>query len=162
LRPGAFVPHGVRVNARRASLVALLPLLSCRASTPAAPVQSPPPAASLVAPAPAASFTRFAVAADHPEASQAGAEVLAAGGTAADAAAATMLALGVASPASSGLGGGGFALYYRASDHTLTFIDFRETAPAGTRAVDGHALHPGRSSAAHGTHRGCSGRAPRN
>ncbi len=131
MRASAFVPHGVRVNARRASLVALLPLLSCRASTPAAPVQSPPPAASLVAPAPAASFTRFAVAADHPEASQAGAEVLAAGGTAADAAAATMLALGVASPASSGLGGGGFALYYRASDHTLTFIDFRESAPAG-------------------------------
>lgn len=79
-------------------------------------------------------FSREAVAADHPLASAAGAELLAAGGTAADAAAATMLALGVANPASSGIGGGGFALYYRASDQSLTFIDFRERAPASASA----------------------------
>lgn len=77
-----------------------------------------------------ASFSEYAVAADHPTASQAGAEILAAGGNAADAAAATMLALGVVSPASSGLGGGGFALYWDASEEKLTFLDFRETAPA--------------------------------
>jgi gamma-glutamyltranspeptidase/glutathione hydrolase len=75
-------------------------------------------------------YERYAVAADHPVASAIGAEVLEAGGNAADAAAATMLALGVASPASSGFGGGGFALYYRASDQSVTFLDFRETAPA--------------------------------
>lgn len=74
-------------------------------------------------------FAEYAVAADNVEASEAGAEILAAGGNAADAAAATMLALGVASPSASGLGGGGFALYYRASDRTLTFLDFRESAP---------------------------------
>ena len=74
-------------------------------------------------------FTRHAVAADHVEASRAGAEILAAGGNAADAAAATMLALGVVNPASSGLGGGGFALYYCAKDDSLTFLDFRERAP---------------------------------
>lgn len=79
-------------------------------------------------------FARHAVAADHPLASEAGARVLAAGGNAADAAAATMLALGVVSPASSGLGGGGFALYYRASDRSLTFLAFRETAPAAANA----------------------------
>ncbi len=78
----------------------------------------------------AAVFREYAVAADHPEASKAGAEILAAGGNAADAAAATMLALGVVNPASSGLGGGGFALYYSAEDHQLTFLDFRERAPA--------------------------------
>ena len=61
-------------------------------------------------------FAKYAVAADNAEASQAGASILAAGGNAADAAAATMLALGVASPSSSGLGGGGFVLYYRAAD----------------------------------------------
>jgi len=77
----------------------------------------------------AARFSRHAVAADQGLASRAGAEVLAAGGNAADAAAATMLALGVVSPGSSGLGGGGFATYYRASDGALSFIDFRETAP---------------------------------
>ena len=75
-------------------------------------------------------FAHEAVAADHPLASEAGAAILAAGGTAADAAAATMLTLGVANPASSGIGGGGFALYYRASDQSLTFVDFRERAPS--------------------------------
>lgn len=79
-------------------------------------------------------YQRYAVAADHPLASEAGAEVLAAGGNAADAAAATMLALGVVSPGSSGLGGGGFALYYRASDRSLHYLDFREEAPGAATA----------------------------
>lgn len=77
-----------------------------------------------------ARYTRQAVAADTPLASEAGAAILAAGGNAADAAVATVLTLGVASPASSGLGGGGFALYYRASDRSLTFLDFRDRAPS--------------------------------
>ena len=47
-----------------------------------------------------------------------------------------MLALGVVNPASSGLGGGGFALYYCAKDGSLTFLDFRERAPrAATRTM---------------------------
>jgi gamma-glutamyltranspeptidase / glutathione hydrolase len=79
-------------------------------------------------------FGKYAVAADNTDASAAGAAVLAAGGNAADAAAATMMALGVASPTGSGLGGGGFALYYRAKDKSLTFLDFRETAPAASTA----------------------------
>ncbi len=84
----------------------------------------------------AAVFMQEAVAADHAEASKAGAEILATGGNAADAAAATMLALGVVNPASSGLGGGGFALYYCAKDGSLTFLDFRERAPrAATRTM---------------------------
>lgn len=77
-------------------------------------------------------YTHYAVAADHPVASEVGAGILQAGGNAADATVATVLALGVVSPESSGLGGGGFALYYRASDRSLTFIDFRERAPAAT------------------------------
>ncbi len=79
-------------------------------------------------------YERHAVAADHPLASEAGQAVLAQGGNAAEAAAATMLALGVVNPGSSGLGGGGFALYYRASDRSLHYLDFRERAPAAATA----------------------------
>ncbi len=77
-----------------------------------------------------AEYQEMAVAADHPLASAAGAEILGRGGNAADAAAATALALGVANPASSGMGGGGFLLYFKASDRSLHFLDFRERAPA--------------------------------
>ncbi|HJL17862.1 MAG TPA: gamma-glutamyltransferase [Sandaracinaceae bacterium LLY-WYZ-13_1] len=87
-------------------------------------------------------FERYAVAADHQEGSRAGAAVLAAGGNAADAAAATMLALGVVSPASSGLGGGGFGLYYDASEGSLHYLDFRERAP-GAATADMFEARPG-------------------
>jgi len=97
------------------------------ADTPDAQAETSPPAVPF-----AQSYTRDAVAADDARASAVGAQILADGGNAADAAAATMLALGVVNPASSGLGGGGFALYYRASDHSLTFLDFRERAPAAS------------------------------
>ncbi|HUQ01404.1 MAG TPA: gamma-glutamyltransferase [Kofleriaceae bacterium] len=74
--------------------------------------------------------TRGAVAADNEVASKVGAEALADGGNAVDAAVATALALGVVSPGSSGIGGGGFALVWDADTHTLHVYDFREVAPA--------------------------------
>jgi gamma-glutamyltranspeptidase/glutathione hydrolase len=77
-------------------------------------------------------FHRFAVAAGDTHAARAGLEVLRRGGNAADAAAAAVLALGVTSPGSSGLGGGGFALYYDARLKRFTFLDFREQAPQAT------------------------------
>lgn len=106
----------------RLALLALLALL-CLGLDDGAPDAAPEPTRS---------FKQWAVAADHPLASEAGAEVLRKGGSAADAAAATMLALGVVSPASSGLGGGGFALYYDAKTKSFTFLDFREMAPGKT------------------------------
>jgi gamma-glutamyltranspeptidase/glutathione hydrolase len=69
------------------------------------------------------------VASESPAASEAGLEVLNAGGNAMDAAVAATFALGVARPQSCGLGGGGF-LVYRGADGETAVLDFRETAPA--------------------------------
>jgi gamma-glutamyltranspeptidase/glutathione hydrolase len=75
------------------------------------------------------SATYMAVTA-NPRATQAGCEVLNAGGTAADAAVAIQTVLGLVEPQSSGLGGGAFTLYYKASTKQVLSYDGRETAPA--------------------------------
>ena len=64
-----------------------------------------------------------------PEASRIGLRVLKHGGNAVDAAVATAAALGVTEPYSSGLGGGGYFVYYNAKSHKVSTIDGRETAP---------------------------------
>ena len=69
------------------------------------------------------------VAAANPHAVQAGADVLAAGGTAADALVAVQTMLGLVEPQSSGLGGGAFLVWYDAASGQLTTFDGRETAP---------------------------------
>lgn len=71
----------------------------------------------------------YAVSSATPQATQAGLEVLAAGGNAFDAAVAVSAALAVTEPTGSGLGGGGFWLLHRASDGMEVFVDGRETAP---------------------------------
>ena len=76
-----------------------------------------------------------AVAADHELASRAGVAILKAGGNAIDAACAAAFALGVVSPAGSGIGGGGFLMYLRhGKDQKAHVLDFRETAPASAHA----------------------------
>ena len=70
-----------------------------------------------------------AIASAHPLATQAGMEVLAAGGNAFDAAVAVSAALAVVEPYGSGLGGGGFWLLHRASDGHEVMVDGRERAP---------------------------------
>ena len=69
------------------------------------------------------------VAAQHVGAAEVGAEVLAAGGNAVDAALATSLALAVLEPWMSGLGGGGAMVIARA-DGAVEAIDFGMVAPA--------------------------------
>jgi gamma-glutamyltranspeptidase/glutathione hydrolase len=77
-----------------------------------------------------ATGTRGAIASDTPTATQAGLQVLRAGGTAADAAVAVAATLGVSDPFVAGIGGGGYFVYYDAATHRVYTIDGRETAPA--------------------------------
>jgi len=65
----------------------------------------------------------------NPLAAQAGARVLAAGGTAADAMVAAQAVLGLVEPQSSGLGGGAFLLWHDGATGKITSLDARETAP---------------------------------
>lgn len=79
-------------------------------------------------------FENGAVAADHSIASEAGAEILRAGGNAVDAAVATSLTLSVVRPYSCGLGGGGFMIVHLVDHPTHAPIDiainYREQCPA--------------------------------
>ncbi|MCA9783259.1 MAG: gamma-glutamyltransferase [Calditrichaeota bacterium] len=73
---------------------------------------------------------RAMVVSAHPLASEVGLQVIAEGGSAADAAVAALCVLNVVEPHASGLGGGGFALWRGANGYPEC-IDYREVAPAG-------------------------------
>ena len=134
---------GARKTVRRVALVLLLgfalPAVAQQAADTVAPeaagagmVQVPP---SLRASAEAKAAGRPAVAEDwmiaaaHPLAVEAGAEVLARGGTAADAMVAAQAVLGLVEPQSSGLGGGAFLVWHDGETGEITTLDGRETAP---------------------------------
>ena len=71
------------------------------------------------------------VVAANPLAAQAGLHVLQKGGSAADAAVAVQVVLGLVEPQSSGLGGGAFISYYDGRTRKVSAYNGRETAPAG-------------------------------
>ncbi len=87
----------------------------------------PPPATT-----PSVRGEAMAAAAD-PRAVDAALEMLRAGGGAVDAAIAAELVLGLVEPQSSGIGGGGFLLFYDAASERISGYDGRERAPAGAR-----------------------------
>jgi gamma-glutamyltranspeptidase/glutathione hydrolase len=71
------------------------------------------------------------VTAANPHAVEAALEMLRAGGSAVDAAIAAEMVLGLVEPQSSGIGGGGFMLFYDGRSENISAYDGRERAPAG-------------------------------
>ena len=102
-------------------------------STPDSSRQAPPApeAATGYTAKPGWATERFAVAAANPLATEAGYQILRAGGSAMDAAVAVQMVLTLVEPQSSGIGGGAFLLHWDGAH--VTALDGRETAPA---AVD--------------------------
>ena len=78
---------------------------------------------------------RVAVATENPVSTREGLAELAAGGNAVDAIVRAALVAGIVSPSSSGLGGGGFAMVWRAAAREPYVLDFRESAPAAIDAA---------------------------
>ena len=74
-------------------------------------------------------FKNAAVATDAAPCSTIGSDILKKGGSAVDAGIASLFCVGVINLHSTGIGGGGFLIYYNATNKSSTVIDFRERAP---------------------------------
>jgi gamma-glutamyltranspeptidase/glutathione hydrolase len=114
------------------SLLAATALLAACATAPSDFRYTPPllpEAASGYVEKPGWATRKFAVAAANPLATDAGYQVLKAGGSAIDAAIAVQMVLTLVEPQSSGIGGGAFLLHFNGKD--VEAFDGRETAPAG-------------------------------
>jgi gamma-glutamyltranspeptidase / glutathione hydrolase len=122
-------PGGSRRALRCLSLLFALAVVSAAPAALADEAAAAKHAKPTAGPAHAAAVHKAAIASASPLASQAGREILAAGGNAFDAAVAVSAALAVVEPSSSGLGGGGFYLLHRQSDGYETMLDAREKAP---------------------------------
>ena len=85
--------------------------------------------ASRTSPPGSATYQQAAVATDAGPCSQVGTEILKQGGSAVDAAISATLCVGVVNLHSTGIGGGGFLVYYNASSGEAYALDFREKAP---------------------------------
>lgn len=113
------------------SMLAAASLLAACASAPSNftyTVPQQPEAASGLTAKPGWATTKFAVAAANPLATDAGYQVLKAGGSAIDAAIAVQMVLTLVEPQSSGIGGGAFLLH--SNGREVEAFDGRETAPA--------------------------------
>lgn len=112
--------------------LALAALLAACAGTPSSnfsySVPHQPEGASGLTAKPGWATRKYAVAAANPLATDAGFQVLRAGGSAIDAAIAVQMVLTLVEPQSSGIGGGAFLLHFNGRD--VEAFDGRETAPA--------------------------------
>ena len=112
---------------KSAALLAFVSLFSLGAAAQRA---ADPEGLSVKIAKPEAVARHYMAVAAHPLAAKAGADMLAAGGSAADAAIAAQLVLTLVEPQSSGIGGGGFLTYFDRKTGKVTVYDGRETAPA--------------------------------
>lgn len=110
-------------------LVACQPAPSTKASVVDQSVAADPEAATGRAVKTGQTAQNFMAAAATPLAAEAGSRILAAGGSAIDAAVAVQAMLTLTEPQSSGIGGGAFILYWNAEERKLYTVDARERAP---------------------------------
>ena len=109
------------------SLVALVAAVTLALGVGVAPASAHPPRPGEKVPV--ATGSGGAVTTVDADATRVGLDVLRRGGNAVDAAVAAAATLGVTEPFSSGIGGGGFFVYYEAATGQVHTIDGRETAP---------------------------------
>lgn len=129
--PGMLRRDGPFALLRAATLSVVLPLVlaSGVAAAPPGPERAPE-ADTGVGTVATARAERYLAVTANPHATRAATAMLAAGGSAVDAAIAAQLVLGLVEPQSSGIGGGAFMLHWNARQSRLQAYDGRETAPA--------------------------------
>jgi gamma-glutamyltranspeptidase/glutathione hydrolase len=117
-------PRTAASRLRRTALLLCITLLALFAAFPAtAENQTATKKVEVVA-------AKGMVASAHALASQAGVDIMKAGGNAIDAAVSAAFAIGVVEPNASGIGGEGMMVIYRADKKTALAIDYRSAAPA--------------------------------
>jgi gamma-glutamyltranspeptidase / glutathione hydrolase len=122
---------------KRAAVLALAALCGCAAVAPPPPTAAPDLGKRAVA-------ERGMVASAHPLASEAGLEMLRAGGNAVDAAVAAAFAVGVVEPMMSGIGGSGGLMIWDQRSQRAEYLDFYAVAPAGVAPGLDRGAHPAR------------------
>ncbi len=125
-------PGGALRKALMAGLLAaLLPALGACETLPGVGGGEKPSAKAPAITAPAkAEPAKYMISSANRHASEAGLEILRAGGSAVDAVIAAQMVLGLVEPQSSGIGGGAFMIYFDAKSGDISSYDGRETAPA--------------------------------
>jgi gamma-glutamyltranspeptidase / glutathione hydrolase len=135
LHPTAPDVNRPPITYRFLSTIAVAALLAACATSTQAPSDfsytpfQQPEGASGITDKPGWATKKFAVAAANPLATDAGYQILKAGGSAVDAAIAVQMVLSLVEPQSSGIGGGAFLLHH--DGKATEAFDGRETAPAG-------------------------------